>query len=307
MDNINDTSVLSVISDSEVPNSSEILKKVKLNNVNRLVIGHININSLRNKYEYLKTQIKGNIDILVITESTLGESFPTQQFAIDGYSLAYRFDRNINGGGVVIYIREDILCKELTTHPFSSDIEGIFLEVNLRKSKWLVFGGYNNNKLNTDIFLSKLGPILDHYLPKFDNFLLLGDFNSEIHEIGMSELYDIYNLQNLITDLTCFKNPLNPSSIDLILTNKPRSFQNSQVIETGLSDHHKMTITVLRAFFQKQAPICIRYRDYKRFDKSLFHPELSQKIISMDYTTYEIFEDIFMNLLNNQSINQYFI
>ena len=49
MDNVNDTSVLSVISDSEVPNSSEILKKVKLNNVNRLVIGHININSLRNK------------------------------------------------------------------------------------------------------------------------------------------------------------------------------------------------------------------------------------------------------------------
>ena len=75
MDNVNDTSVLSVISDSEVPNSSEILKKVKLNNVNRLVIGHININSLRNKYEYLKTQIKGNIDILVITESKLDDSF----------------------------------------------------------------------------------------------------------------------------------------------------------------------------------------------------------------------------------------
>ena len=209
MDNVNDTSVLSVISDSEVPNSSEILKKVKLNNVNRLVIRNININSLRNKYEYLKTQIKGNIDILVITESKLDKSFPTQQFAIEGYSLPYRFDRNINGGGVVIYIREDIPCKELTTHPFSSDIEGIFLEVNLRKSKWLVFGGYNNNKLNTDIFLSKLGPILDHYLPKFDNFLLLGDFNSEIHEIGMSEFCDIYNLPNLITDPTCFKNPLN--------------------------------------------------------------------------------------------------
>ena len=134
-----------------------------------------------------------------------------------------------------------------------SSLYFIFLEVNLRKSKWLVFGGYNNNKLNTDIFLSKLGPILDHYLPKFDNFLLQGDFNSEIHEIGMNEFCDIYNLQNFITDPTCFKNPLNPSSIDLILTNKPRSFENSQVIETGLSDHHKMTITVLRAFFQKSA------------------------------------------------------
>ena len=166
-DSLNKNDLFEIADDiSNIPNSLEILKKLKLNNVNRLVIGHLNINSLRNKYEYLKTQIKGNIDILVITESKLHESFPTQQFAIKGYSLPYR-------GGVVIYIREDILCKELTTHPFSSDIEGIFLEVNLRKSKWLVFGGYNNNKLNTDIFLSKLGPILDHYLPKFDNFLLL--------------------------------------------------------------------------------------------------------------------------------------
>ena len=73
-----------------------------------------------------------------------------------------------------------------------------------------MFGGYNNNKLNTDNFLSKLGPVLDHYLPKFDNFLLLGDFNSEIHEIGMSEFCDIYNLQNLIIDPICFKNPINP-------------------------------------------------------------------------------------------------
>ena len=82
------------------------------------------------------------------------------------------------------------------------------------------------------------------------------------------------------------------------MTNKPRSFKSSQVIETGLSDHHKMTITVLKAFFQKQAPIRIRYRDYKRFDKSLFHTELCKKFRSMDYITYEIFEDIFMNLLN---------
>ena len=178
----------------------------------------------------------------------------------------------------LFYISERISCvKNLLLIPFLQILKVYFWKsiLNLRKSKWLVFGGYNNNILNTDIFLIKLGPILDHYLPKFDNFLLLGDFNSEIHEIGMSELCDIYNLQNLITDPTCFKNPLNPSSIDLILTNKPRSFQNSQVIETGLSDHHKMTITVLRAFFQKQSPICIRYRDYKRFDKSLFHAELS--------------------------------
>ena len=290
----------SITTDSEIPNPSDILKKIKLSNVNRLVIGHININSLRNKFEPLKILIKGNIDILVITESKIDESFPTQQFAIQGFSLPYRCDRNEKGGGVMIYVREDIPCRELTTLPPSSNFEGIFLEINLRKTKWLVFGGYNNNKLNIDNFLGNLGPNLDHLMPKFDNFLLLGDFNSEIHEPSMSEFCDVYNLQDLITSPTCFKNVLNPSLIDLILTNKIRSFLNSQVIETGLSDHHKMTITVLRTFFQKQSPTCIKYRDYKRFDKALFYTELYEKLYSTNINcpNYELFESIFLDLLN---------
>ena len=45
---------------------------------------------------------------------------------------------------------------------------------------------------------------------------------------------------------TCFKNPDNPSRIDLILTNRSISFQNSGVIETGLSDFHKLVVTVMK-------------------------------------------------------------
>ena len=101
-------------------------------------------------------------------------------------------------------------------------------------------------------------------MPRFDNFVLMGDFNSEIHEQRMNEFCEMYHLKNLITSPTCFKNPLNPSSIDVILTNKSRSFQNSQVIETGISDHHKLTITVLKTYFQKQSAVCIKYRDYKK-------------------------------------------
>ena len=149
------------------------------------------------------------------------------------------------------------LTRELTTLPSSSNLEGIFLEINLRKIKWLVFGGYNNNKVNIDNFLGNLRPNLDHFVPKFDNFLLLGDFYSETYKLSMKEFCNLYNLHNLITNPTCFKNALNPSLIYLILTNKTRSFQNSQVIETR-PDCHKMMITVFRAFFQKQSPICTK-------------------------------------------------
>ena len=57
-----------------------------------------------------------------------------------------------------------------------------------------------------------------------------------------------YSFNSLIKQPTCFKNPENPSCIDLNLTNKPRSFQTKCVIETRLPDFHRMTIFVLILF-----------------------------------------------------------
>ena len=56
----------------------------------------------------------------------------------------------------------------------------------------------------------------------------------------------VYNFKSLIKQPTCYKNPVKPSCIDLMLTNIPRMFQRTCVIETGLSDFDLMTVTVLR-------------------------------------------------------------
>ena len=69
----------------------------------------------------------------------------------------------------------------------------------------------------------------------------------------------LYNLKNLIKKPTCSKNPENPKTIDLMLTNRPRSFCNSDTLETGLSDFKKLTVTVLKTFFIKQSPKVISY------------------------------------------------
>ena len=60
------------------------LKSIRIRNLNKIVIGHLNINSLRNKFDFLVTQVKVYIDILMISETKLDESFPTGQFLIDG-------------------------------------------------------------------------------------------------------------------------------------------------------------------------------------------------------------------------------
>ena len=65
------------------------------------------------------------------------------------------------------------------------------------------------------------------------------DFNAEISETNLASFFTLYNFKSLI----CFKNPDNPSCIDLILTNCPNYFQNSSTFDTGLSDFHKLILT----------------------------------------------------------------
>ena len=67
-----------------------------------------------------------------------------------------------------------------------------------------------------------------------------------------------------------FKNPQNPSCIDLIITNNPRSFEGSMTIETGLSDFHKLSLTVMKIFYKKQKSNIIKYRSYRNFDNEAF-------------------------------------
>ena len=70
----------------------ESLKAIRKRNLNRIVVGHLNINSLRNKFDCLIKQITGNIDILIILKTKLDSSFPTNQFLINGYSELFRID-----------------------------------------------------------------------------------------------------------------------------------------------------------------------------------------------------------------------
>ena len=65
----------------------------------------MNINSIRNKRDFLAHRMKGNTDILTIYEKKLGESFPAGQFLMDGFNVSYHFDKHSNGAGILLYIR----------------------------------------------------------------------------------------------------------------------------------------------------------------------------------------------------------
>ena len=141
---------------------------------------------------------------------------------------------------------------------------------------------------------------LDTYISQYDNIMLLGDVNVESSYPVLNDFCNVYNLFSLVKEPTCFKNPYNPSCIDLFLTNRPRSFQNTLTIETGISDFHKMVITVMKVFYKKQKPKIIQYRSYKNFDNQVFQRELNSELLKIDLNNAELseFTEIFLSILD---------
>ena len=284
--------------------ADDLLRKIRVKNVNRIVIGSLNINSLPNKFEQLKEIIGKNLDVLTIQETKLDSSFPPQQFKIEGYSEPYRMDRNRDGGGILIYVREDIPSKLLKKHNFTQYVEGMFIEINLRKTKLLFFGGYRSDHQEYGLskldFLEQLRFGLDTY-SGYEKILLAGDLNIDIKEEVLEEFLFEQNLKNLVKSPTCYKNIENPSCIDLFLTNSSLSFQHTTTVETGLSDFHKMAITVMKTTFPKAQPKIIYYRDYKNFDLSTFRNELRQELKKNEDEGYFHFEVTFLRVLEKHA------
>ena len=79
-------------------------------------------------------------------------------------------------------------------------------------------------------FLKIIGNHQDRHMEKYDNLILIGDYNSEMEEEKIKDFCEINNLKHLIKEPPCFKSAENPTSIDLILTNKSKSFENSMAI-----------------------------------------------------------------------------
>ena len=124
----------------------EHLRKKELKNMTRITTAQISINTLRNKFSLLYEATHGNINILLVIENKLDSSFPSVRFHIYEYTTPYRLDRNANGRGLLLYVREDIPSKK---------IHKVDFDINSQSSK-------------------------------YDNFIALGRIKAEPTEIAMS-------------------------------------------------------------------------------------------------------------------------
>ena len=174
----------------------------------------------------------------MVSETKIDDTFLESQILTEVFTKPFRLGRTAKGGRIFLSIREDRPCRYIKQISLNSSFEGFFVELNLRSKEWLLGCSYNHHKENIAFHFSNVSAALEKHCTDYENVILLCDFNVEVKDKNICDFMSTYNLKSLVKQKTCFKNPDKPSCIDLILTNSPRSFQDSSVFETGLSDFH---------------------------------------------------------------------
>ena len=119
------------------------------------------------------------------------------QFRINGYKI-FRLDRNRLGGGLILYINENIPCKPLQEHVHLPKFEVTATEFYQNNQKWLLLGLYKPLNQKTSDFIQNLSLILDLFLKDYDNAILIGDFNLSSDDVPLENFLQACNLTSLI-------------------------------------------------------------------------------------------------------------
>ena len=226
--------------------------------------------------------IKGFDDVFMISETKLDESFPGGPFFIEVYHTTFMFDQNGNGSGILLCVLKDIPVKVM--HCDFPTSASFYVEISLPKKTCLLHCFYSRQKNNICNHLDVITKTLDTYYGEYENLVFLGYFNAGTEEIHMKSFCEFCNLTSPIKQPTCFENPKKPSCIDLIITNKPESFQSTCVIETRLSEFHRMTVSFLKMHFQKLPSRVISYRDFCNYDNANFINSLNEVLCKNNNT-----------------------
>ena len=189
----------------------------------------------------------------------------------------------------------------------------IFLELTISNKKWLLVFVYRPpNNANKQLFFNEITESLSKAVNNYENILLMGDLNintltqtnSNNTANHLTDFCDLFALSNLVNVKTGTKSVYG-TTLDIMLTNKPRSFYNTSAVTTGLSDCHKLILSCLRAHFKRLPPNKIIYRGYIMFDDAKFLRGLDQEMIKGSFYQHEeafaVFSSVFRDMVDRHA------
>lgn len=149
------------------------------------LIGHLNINLLRNKISDLWIVLKTiNPDYFIVRESKLEGSFTSGQFIVYDYQIRNRRDRSKFGGGLTEYVKSKsgFICnrfKELET----KSSETICSELKIANQIQLFISVYRSPSPRIDTFFKEFESSLNDICIKYDKYIIMGDFNIVVKKL----------------------------------------------------------------------------------------------------------------------------
>ena len=139
----------------------------------------------------------------------------------------------IIGGGLSLYVNENLPGKIINSYNFKENCEMILSEFSVSNRKWLLLGNCRPPLQNYLSFINELNLALNFFCPVYENFVLLCDFNLCTENPNLKNFMCSFHLESLIDSPTCYQS-INPTCIGLILTNKKNHFMKSATFVINL-------------------------------------------------------------------------
>ena len=248
---------------------------------------HLNISSLILNFDELKHFIIDyNFDVISLNETRLDSSINNHSISIPGYQLL-RNDRNRNGGGVALYVKEHLCPSKVNFHALS---ESIWAYTKLKNNHLAIGSVYRPPSSNVKYF-DYINDDLEFITSKGYDIIVLGDFNVDYsatynhNRVHIDNLENLFDLRQLITSPPTRETVSCSSLIDHIYASTSLTVHSSGVLELSLSDHYA-TFALFDIIPDKHDPRIIKCRNFKNFDQSKFisdivHSNIFERILQI--------------------------
>ena len=224
----------------EYSEDNDNLERVRKQSGKELLIAHLNINSIQNKFEELTNVMKAiRVHIMFVSETKIDSSYPNAQFSLPGYSL-YRNDRKKGGGGILVLISTALSKTRLKLDKDYKTLEVIAIDVKTETGNMVIIGVYRPPRAlcgEYRLLLEKeLSEICNWASLKSNHVVVICDLNLDRMRPDKSEGKLLLNLEVeqgfecVITKPTRTEKrstTITESLIDVLLSNRPDLFQYS--------------------------------------------------------------------------------
>ncbi len=245
--------------------------------------------------------------VITLSETWLDDSVHDTEVSIPGY-VVERKDRNRHGGGVAVYIKDDLKYVRRFDVEKESN-ESIWVEMQLMHQKSMVIGSLYRPQTQGVDYFDTLSEIVDGIVNENKEVMLLGDLNCDFLKKNyltnhMQCFMEMHNFTQIVTKPTRIT-PTSQTLVDVILTTNSNLCVDTDVIHHSFSDHGLVHTVILskpnRNSSIKNKSVTKKFRSFKDFNVDVFNDDLEKvdwcinDSVPAD-TAWQLFVDKFTNV-----------